>query len=723
MATRTYHIEGLDCGEEVLALQQELGSRVGGVDKLSFDVLNARITLADDALPISDEDLFRAVARTGMRAEPYTPDACCAPVPVSESRWNSRTVLFALSGLFMVLGYGAHIATNGFIEALKPDFAEPVYSLPAKILFLASIVCGIWRVLPRAWLAARRFRPDMYLLMTISISGALGIGDWAEASMVTFLFALSLLLESWSVGRARQAVRKLMDLSPEMASTVCPHDGCIESRPAESVRVGSTVLVRPGERVPLDGIVTKGSSSVNQAPITGESIPAAKGLDDEVYAGTVNLDGVFEFRTTKPAGDTALARIIRLVEQAQSRRAPTEQWVERFARVYTPFMLIAAIAVAVTPPLLFGGAWVEWFYQALVLLLIACPCAFVLSTPISVVAGLTSAARAGVLIKGGAYLEEPARLRALALDKTGTVTHGRPEVQRVLPLNGHTPAELLSLAAAMEAHGTHPLARAVLAKAHEEGVAFRAADDYQVIQGKGARGIVEGRPHWIGSRRFLLENCTECAEFDSHAAELEDAGHSVIALGNDEHVCGFIGVADRVRPDARAAIAELKRLGISPIVLLTGDHAGTAAAVAEEVGCDTYHAELLPEDKVRLVEELVRRHGRVGMVGDGINDTPAMAASTLGIAMGAAGSDAALETADVALMSDDLSKLPWLIRHARRTLNTIKVNITIALGLKAIFFSLALAGYATLGMAIAADMGGSLLVIFNSLRLLQYKEQ
>jgi Cd2+/Zn2+-exporting ATPase len=408
-----------------------------------------------------------------------------------------------------------------------------------------------------------------------------------------------------------------------------------------------------------------------------------------------------------------------MVEGAQSRRAPSEQWVEKFARYYTPAMILLAVLIAVIPPVLLGGAWGDWFYQALVILVIACPCALVISTPVSIVAALASAARAGVLIKGGAYLEAAAHLNAIAMDKTGTITHGKPEVQEVIPLNNHTRTELLERAAAMEAHSDHPLARAILRLAEKERIDVPQAEEFQAIKGKGASATINGRSFWLGSHRLLHEKEMETSELHRQIEAMEDAGHSMVIIGNEEHVCGLISIADTIRGHAAAVIDELKKTGIQHVVMLTGDNQGTADAIAKTVGLDEVHAELLPEDKLKIVEELVRRYKHVAMVGDGINDAPALAAASLGIAMGAAGTDAAIETADIALMSDDLTRIPWLVHHAQRTLNIIRQNITFALGLKLVFMGLALANLATLWMAIAADMGASLIVIANALRLLR----
>ena len=440
-------------------------------------------------------------------------------------------------------------------------------------------------------------------------------------------------------------------------------------------------------------------------------------MGDAVFAGTINNEAALEFKSSKPARDTTLARIVRMVEEVQAHRAPTEQWVERFARHYTPAMIGVAVLIALVPPL-FLGHWAHWFYQALVVLVIACPCALVISTPVSIVAGLTRAARAGVLIKGGAPLEAAARLRVVAVDKTGTLTKGEPEIQWLVPMSGHTERELLERAAALESRSEHPLARAILRRARCEGIFPDAAEGLVSVKGKGAEALIAGRRFWIGSHRLLHEKGAETPEMHEKAEALEDAGHSVVAVGNDNHVCGLLSVADTVRDGAPEAVRRLKTLGIEHVVVLTGDNEGTARAVGQAVGADRVEFGLLPEDKLKAVEALVREYGGVAMVGDGVNDAPALAAARVGIAMGAAGTDAAIETADIALMSDDLSRLPWLIVHARRTLRVIRQNIAAALGVKLVFMALAAAGAATLWMAIAADMGASLLVIFNGLRLL-----
>jgi Zn2+/Cd2+-exporting ATPase len=719
MEQKAFKIRGMDCAEEIAILKRELGPVVGGEEHLLFDLLKAKMTVLSAPREIGEREVVKAVERTGMGAQVWEDDpGRLAP----EGFWQrrGRTVLTAVSGVSTLAGFAVHAALAGGVsQAVGSEGMGIAAGVPlaARALYALAILTGIWSVLPKAWNALRRFRPDMNLLMTIAVLGAVAIGEWFEGSTVAFLFSLSLALESWSVGRARRAVAALMDLTPQTARIRLP-DGHEEEIPAERVEVGQAMLVKPGERIPLDGRVVSGASEVNQAPITGESMPVPKETGASVFAGTINGDGALEIEATKRADDTTLAHIIRMVEEAQSRRAPSEQWVEKFARIYTPAVLALALAVLLVPPLAFGGAWDAWIYRALVLLVIACPCALVISTPVSIVAALAAAARNGVLVKGGLFIEVPARLRAVALDKTGTLTQGRPAVVEVIPLAGHDERELLERVGALESRSEHPLARAILAYAKDRGVDVRPAEDFKILQGKGATGRFDGKEYWLGSHRYLEERGQETSDVHQRLEGMSAAGRTAVVVGTGEHVCGLIAVADAVRPESARAVAALREAGIQSIVMLTGDNRGTAEAIARETGVDQVRAEMLPAEKVAAVDELLTRYGAVAMIGDGVNDAPAMARATLSVAMGAAGSDAAIETADVALMSDDLSKLPWLILHSRRTLAVIYQNITFSLGVKAVFVGLTFIGHASLWTAIAADMGASLLVIFNGLRLL-----
>lgn len=715
---RVYKVRGMDCAEEVTALKQAVGPVVGGEDRLAFDVLKGRMTIADEAGDVAEEKIITAIASTGMSAVPWE----ARKGEVEDDRHRRQQVLFtAASGACVLLGLALHVwLSGGLLQAWKLLAAHAGQSMPWPEIaaYLAAVLFGGRFVVVKAWYAARNLRPDMNLLMTVAVLGAMVIGEWFEAATVSFLFSLSLMLESWSVGRARRAISALLDLAPPIVRLLRA-DGTEGDVPVAEVRPGERFIVPAGNRIALDGRVIAGASAVNQSPITGESMPVEKEPGAEVFAGTINGDGTLTVEATKTAEDTTLARIIHMVEEAHARRSPAEQWVERFARVYTPAVMLLAFLVFLVPPLLFGAAWSEWFYRALVLLVIACPCALVISTPVSIVAALTAAARAGVLIKGGAFIELPAHLQAIAMDKTGTVTSGEPHVVEVIPLSNHTETELLARTAALEARSTHPLARAVLRYAQDKGVTPAPATDVKVLKGKGLTGAFKGEPFWLGSHRYVVERGQDEPAIASQAKKLEAEGKTVLVVGNARHVCGLIAVADTIRPGARDVVRQLHSAGIHHVVMLTGDNRTTADAIAREVGIVEVHAELLPEEKLREIEELVTRYGTVAMVGDGVNDAPALARANLGIAMGAIGSDAAIETADIALMTDDIARLPWLVRHAKRGLAVIRQNIAFSLGVKAVFVVLTLAGMASLWGAIAADVGATLLVVTNALRLLR----
>ncbi len=717
-----FKVRGLDCVDEVAALRREVGPVVGGDDHLAFDVLNGRMMVRVDAKAVTMEEIWRAVGRTGMTASEWRPDDRADKRAEVRHR-RLQVALVVASGIAVALGFALHLwSAGGFGEAFRllAGHAGQATPLPEMLAYGSAIVLGARQVVVKAWYAARALRPDIHLLMVIAVVGAIAIGEWFEAATVTFLFTLSLVLEGWSVGKARRAIASLLDLAPPMVRLKVEAGGESEV-PAGDVPVGSLFVVRPGDRVPLDGRVSAGASTIDQAPITGESVPVAKEIGAEVFAGTINGDGALEVESTRAANDTALARIIRLVEEARGRRARSEQWVERFARIYTPAVIVLAVAVFLLPPLTLDAAWQDWFYRALVLLVIACPCALVISTPVAIVSALAQAARQGVLVKGGSYIEQPARLKALAFDKTGTLSRGEPAVVAVVPLNGHGEAELLERAVALEARSTHPLAGAIQAFARRRGIDVAPAENLQVFPGKGVAGRFRGPAFWLGSHRYLVERGQETVEVAAVAQDLERQGRTVVVIGNDSHVCGLLAIADAVRPEARAVVAALRARGIEHLIMLTGDNWATAEAIAAELGLDEVHAELLPEDKVAAVKRLVDKYGTVAMVGDGVNDAPAMARASFGIAMGAIGSDAAIETADIALMTDDLTRLPWLLDHSRRSLAIIRQNIWFSLAIKAAFVLLVFAGFATLWGAIAADVGASLLVVANALRLLRAK--
>lgn len=590
-------------------------------------------------------------------------------------------------------------------------------------LSIAAMLAGGWFLLPKAGRAILKLHPDINLLVVIAVIGASVIGEFIEAAAVVFLFGVAEWLEGWADRRARRATEALLQLAPKIA--VVKRDGAYIEVPVDQVAVEETVAAKSGMGIPLDGVVVSGESAVNQAPITGESVPVDKKPGDTVFAGTINGEGSLEIRVTKAAGDSTLARIIRLVAEAQEQKAPTQRFVDVFARYYTPAVTVAALLIFLTPPLFMDGDWNVWLYRACVLLIIACPCALVISTPVSIVAGLTALARRGVLVKGGAHLETVGGLKALAVDKTGTITEGKPKVQGVELVNAQSASDVLRIAAAIDEHSAHPLAKAVVAYAKEQKVAFDRAENYQNRSGRGAEGNLDGHSYFVGNHRFAHELGVCNEDIERRLAVIEGQGQSVVVVGHRPHdgckgeVIGIIAIGDTLRPNAKAAIAELHAAGIAQVVMLSGDNQRAADFIARQVGIDEARGDLLPDDKVAAVKALREKHGVVAMVGDGVNDAPAMATANIGIAMGAAGTDAAIETADIALMQDDLVKIAETVRLGRRTMGIIRFNITFALGLKAVFLVLTLLGHASLWLAIMADTGATLLVVANALRLLR----
>ena len=594
------------------------------------------------------------------------------------------------------------------------------------VLFAAATLAGGLLVFPAAWKALLKRRLDMNVLMTVAVGGAWIIGEYAEAAAVVFLFALSELLESWAATRARRAVQALLELSPPTAIVIAA-DGTEREVAVAEVAIGAEIRVRSGSRVPLDGEVISGNSSVDQAPITGESVPVDKAPGDPVFAGTVNQEGSLTVRVTKAAGDSTLARIIQLVGEAEEQKPPTQRWVDRFAAIYTPAVFIAAILVAVIPPLLMGQAWNSWVYRSLVLLVIACPCALVIATPVSIVSGLTALARRGVLVKGGVYLEAVGKLRALAVDKTGTITQGRPQVTGVTTTSEISEDEILRFAAAINSHSEHPLAVAIVDAANTLKLNFEPAAGYQSVTGQGARATINGHPHFIGNHRMAHDAGVCTPEIEALLSDIESKGQSLAVLGHAPHegcpgkILGIIAIADTLRPEVVEALRLIHAAGIEKVIMLSGDNQRTASAIAKQAGIDEAIGDLMPDQKVEHIRKLVGQYTHVGMIGDGVNDAPALAIASVGFAMGAIGSDTAIETADIALMKDDLTKVAETVLLGRRTLRIIRFNVTFALAIKAVFLILAFLGIAGLWLAILADTGATLLVIMNSLRLLAGK--
>ena len=589
--------------------------------------------------------------------------------------------------------------------------------------YAASIIIGGYSLFIKGIKNLARLNFDMATLMTVAILGAAAIGEWGEGAVVVILFAISEALERYSMDKARQSIESLMDIAPKEALIRRGNKEMMVH--VDDIQVGDVMIVKPGQKLAMDGVVIKGTSTLNQAAITGESVPVYKTIDDEVFAGTLNEEGLLEVKVTKRVEDSTLSKIIHLVEEAQAERAPSQQFVDRFAKYYTPGIIVFALLLVIVPPLFMGADWSEWIYRGLAVLVVGCPCALVISTPVSIVTAIGNAAKNGVLIKGGIHLEETGGLKVIAFDKTGTLTKGVPTVTDIVTFNNNE-EELLTITAAIENGSQHPLASAIMRKAEEQGLNFNEVliEEFQSITGKGVKAIVNNQMYYVGSPNLFEEVLPKGvkAEIKESILNLQTQGKTVMVLGTDKEVLSLIAVADEIRESSKEVIRKLHQAGIEKTVMLTGDNKRTAEAIGKQVGVSDIEADLLPEDKLNFIKELKSKHYKVAMVGDGVNDAPALAASTVGVAMGGAGTDTALETADIALMSDDLSKLPYTIKLSRRALTIIKQNITFSLAIKAIALLLVVPGWLTLWLAIFADMGATLLVTLNSLRLLRIKE-
>lgn len=685
----------MDCPTEEALIRKKLGE-MESVVSMEFNLMQRVLTVVH--APNALEPVLEAVRSLGF--QPEIADAggrLAATVEMKKPWWP-----LALAGV-------AAMAS----EAASWLGLHPL--LVAALAILAVVACGL-TTYKKGWLAISNGNLNINALMSIAVTGALALGQWPEAAMVMVLFTIAELIEAKSLDRARHAIAGLVQLTPKTAS-VQQADGTWRTMEAQAIVVGSVVRIKPGERIGLDGEIVNGRSSVNQAPITGESLPVDKGEGDAVFAGTINQSGAFDYRVTAAANNTTLARIIHAVEEAQGAKAPTQRFVDQFARVYTPIVFALALLVAVVPPLLMGGSWHDWIYKALVLLVIACPCALVISTPVTIVSGLAAAARRGILIKGGVYLEEGRKLVWLALDKTGTLTHGKP-VQTEFELRAGVDAALCRrLAASLAGRSDHPVSQAVAQAADRDGIGREAVEAFEALPGRGVRGVIGGQVYSLGNHRLAHERGLCSSELEARLDGLERQGKTVVVLIDDQQVLALFAVADTVKESSRTAIAELHQLGVRT-VMLTGDNTHTAEAIARQVGIDQARGNQLPEDKLQAIESL-EADGSVGMVGDGINDAPALARAGIGFAMGAMGTDTAIETADVALMDDDLRKIPHFIRLSRATHAVLVQNIVLALGIKAVFLALTLMGLGTMWMAVFADVGASLLVVGNGLRLLR----
>ncbi|QNL85721.1 heavy metal translocating P-type ATPase [Pseudomonas putida] len=694
-----FRIQAMDCPTEQTLIQDKLG-KLAGIEQLEFNLINrvlgVRHTLSGTA------EIERAIDSLGMKAEPLAEEddgGALAPQPSKAHWWP-----LALSGVAAIAAEIVHFSGRA------PEWVV------AALALAAILGCGLGTY-KKGWIALKNRNLNINALMSIAVTGAVLIGQWPEAAMVMVLFTVAELIEARSLDRARNAIGGLMQLTPDMA-TVQQADGQWHEVEVRHVAIGAQVRVRPGERIGLDGEVTSGQSSVDQAPITGESLPVEKAAGDKLFAGTINQAGALEYRVTAAAGQSTLARIIKAVEEAQGARAPTQRFVDTFSRIYTPAVFAFALAVAVIPPLFMGGAWYDWVYRALVLLVVACPCALVISTPVTIVSGLAAAARKGILIKGGVYLEGGRKLDFLALDKTGTITYGKPVQTDAKVLDPRFEGRAQALAASLAHRSDHPVSGAVAQFAKAQNLPLSEVSEFAALAGRGVRGNIEGETYHLGNHRLVEELGLCSPQLEAQLDVLERQGKTVVLLLDRSGPLALFAVADTVKDTSRQAIAELHALGIKT-VMLTGDNPHTAQAIAAEVGIDRAEGNLLPADKLQSIEQLYAQGHRVGMVGDGINDAPALARAEIGFAMAAAGTDTAIETADVALMDDDLRKIPAFVRLSRQSAAILTQNIVLALGIKAIFLAITFAGMATMWMAVFADMGVSLLVVFNGLRLLR----
>jgi Cd2+/Zn2+-exporting ATPase len=696
----------MDCGDCARSVERVVG-HLPDVREASVSFAAGTLTVTRDDGPVSHDDVVRSIGAAVDRAG-YAAIFRDAAGPGRVERvpwWRHRKVVPAAIALLV------------WIAAFATDHLADNRAL-AIALFAIAIAIGGYTIARAGIASLRAGRVDMNVLMTISVIGAALLGEWSEGALVVVLFSIGTTLQAVTFDRTRNAIRALLDLAPEEARVL--RGGIETTVAAASIAVGDIVRVRPGERLPADGVVIDGHSDINQAPITGESMPVDRGAGDEVFAGTLNGAGMLDIRVTKRASQSMLASIVHLVEEAQSSRAPSQQLVDRFATIYTPIVVVLAAVIAVAGGAI-SGDWSTWVYRALVLLVIACPCALVISTPVSIVSAIGAASRRGMLVKGGAALEEAGRARVVALDKTGTLTLGRPAVTRLIPYGDRSERELVTLAGAVEHGSEHPLARAVVARALYDAIDLPAASAFAALPGRGARATVAGTDILVGSERLMQETGLPDAARDwlaDRIVTLAAEGESVLAVATGEgELVGAIAVADRIRPGAREAIAELRREGIERIVMLTGDRREVAERIAADLGVDEVRAELLPDDKAAVIADLRERYGSVAMVGDGVNDAPALAVADVGIAMGVAGSDVALESADLALMKDDLSALARLFDLSRRTLAIIRQNVTLSLVTKLLALLLGVFGFVTLWIAVLADVGTSIVVTLNGLRL------
>jgi len=703
----SFELIGLDCPDCAIRLEKGV-AQINGVLWASTSFASSRLAVEYEPDKVAPAAIARRVRELGYgvrepEAQPQFPGGL-AKVELRRLPLSTHVVLTLLSGITLLV-------------ALLFSWAD--VSFVAKAFYVVSTLFGGYYAARGAIYSLCSFTLDMNFLMTAAAIGALAIGEWFEAAAVMFLFSLGNTLESRTVERARESIRSLMELHPTFANVI--RDGKEEKVAVEEIRLGDTLVVRPGEKIPTDGTVIEGSSTVNQSPVTGESIPVEKTVGDRVFAGTINRQGSILIRAEATAQDNILARIIHLVEEAETEKAPSQRFTEAFGRYYTPVVVGLAVVIAVVPPLCFHANFRMWLYKALTLLVVSCPCALVISIPVTIVCAIGNAARNGVLIKGGAHLEKAGRIRVVAFDKTGTLTTGEAKVTDVVPVDGFTAEDVLSLAAGVEARSEHPLAQAIMKEARKRRLEPRNVTDFAALTGTGAAGKLNGDSCLVGNLKLMQDFHIELGVYYQKAKDLQEEGKTVVFVALNRRLVGLVALADAVRESAKQAFHDLREAGIERIVMITGDNETTARAVAREVRVDEYYAELLPEDKVDIVRLLIERYSSVGVVGDGVNDAPALASASVGIAMGVVGSPTALETADVALMSDDLGKLPYTMRLSRQSLKIIKQNIAFSLFVILVLVASALAGWLKLSMGVFGHEWSALVVIANGMRLLRFR--
>ncbi|EGA90689.1 cadmium-translocating P-type ATPase [Planococcus donghaensis MPA1U2] len=691
---QVYRVEGMDCGACAATIEKHL-SKNSAVQNVKVNFSTGKMQILHTA---QDKEIIQEVERAGFKASLISKERKI------EEKNKKRITAASLSGVLLAIGF------FGSFAGLPGTMVTVLYAL--------TIVVGGYKPARSAFYAVKSKSLDMNVLMVSAAIGAALIGEWFEGATVVWLFALGNALQNRSIERTRESIRGLINLAPSEALVKMGNQ--LTLKPVEAVVVGDVIVIKPGEKIPLDGEIISGTSSVNQAPITGESMPVDKEQSDPVYAGTINESGSLEVRVTKLVEDTTIAKIIHLVEEAQEQKAPTQTFVDRFARVYTPIVFALALLVMVAPPLAGFGTWEEWLYKGLTLLVVACPCALVISTPVAIVSAIGNAAKNGVLIKGGTFLEKAGAINAIAFDKTGTLTEGKPKVSDITAVAGNE-AELISIARTIEEHSVHPIAKAIISYAIEQNISVKPGEAFKAIPGKGAQATIDGVEYFAGNPKLYKEMNVSLSSVEGRIQTLQNEGHTIIVIGTRTEILGMIGVADPIRDITVTAIQKLKDVGMEEMVMLTGDNVGTAKKIGDQTGVDRYFAELLPEDKVTAVKKLQQEGRKVAMIGDGINDAPALATADLGIAMGGAGTDTAMETADIVLMADNLEKLPHTIKLSRKALTIIKQNVWFSLLTKVAALLLIFPGLLTLWMAVLADTGAALLVILNSMRLLRQK--